>query len=80
MYENFFITIETGRADLVRYKYMLEGYDNNWSELSNATTTHFGNIHEGKYTFRVKALGADKIWSSEVQYSFEVLPPWYRSL
>jgi len=76
----YFTAIETGRQDVVRYKYMLEGYDNDWSDLSNTTTANYGNMHEGKYTFKVKALSPDGIWSAEIGYSFEVLSPWYRSL
>ena len=39
----------------------------------------FGNIHEGNYTFKVKAQSPDGIWSKTVTYTFKVLPPWYRS-
>ncbi|MES1218591.1 MAG: ATP-binding protein, partial [Bacteroidota bacterium] len=74
-----FIAVEPGKPGLVRYQYMLDGYDNNWGEISNATTAVFGNMHEGNYTFMVKALSPDGAWSKPVTYAFEVLSPWYRT-
>jgi len=34
----------------------------------------------GKYTFHLKAMNNDGIWNKEhLQYSFTVMPPWYRT-
>ncbi|MES2592625.1 MAG: two-component regulator propeller domain-containing protein [Bacteroidota bacterium] len=74
-----FLAIETDRNFLVRYQYMLEGYDNNWSSSTDKTTATFGNINEGDYVFKVKARSPFGIWSEPVIYSFKVLPPWYRT-
>ena len=74
-----FAAIETGRPNLVLYQYMLEGYDNDWSPLMNKTTAAFGNIHEGGYTFKIKAKSPDGIWSREATYTFKVLPPLHRT-
>jgi C4-dicarboxylate-specific signal transduction histidine kinase len=62
----------------IRYQYMLEGYDKEWSPLSNVTTAVFGHIPEGNYTFRLKALNPSGLWS-ETRYTFKVLPPWLRT-
>jgi len=64
----------------MKYQYFLEGYDHHWSPLDYKTKAHFGNIGEGTYTFKVKALNPFGIWSPELQYTFKVLPPWYRSI
>ncbi|MCL6257629.1 ATP-binding protein [Aquiflexum sp. TKW24L] len=74
-----FVAIETSRPQMVRYQYLLEGYDDNWSPVTNRSNASFGNIHEGTYTFRLKALGANGMWTDPVTYTFTVLPPWYRS-
>ena len=74
-----FIAIETGRNFLVRYQYILEGYDNEWSPLTEKTSATFGNIHEGTYTFRLKARSPEGIWSKPTTYTFKVLPPWWRT-
>jgi signal transduction histidine kinase len=74
-----FNAIETGRNFLVKYQYMLQGYDKDWSPPSNVSSASFGNIHEGTYTFKLKALSPDGIWSKPVEYTFKVLPPWWRT-
>ncbi len=74
-----FLAIETAHPNLVLYQHMLEGYDNDWSPLTNRTTADFGNIHEGKYTFKLKAKSPDGIWSEPITYTFKVLPPTHRT-
>jgi ligand-binding sensor domain-containing protein/serine phosphatase RsbU (regulator of sigma subunit) len=74
-----FAAIEPARPYLVKYQYMLEGYDEDWSPITNGTSASFGNIYEGTYTFKLKACAPNGIWSEPVVYTFSVLPPWYRS-
>jgi len=74
-----FAAIEPARPYLVRYQYMLEGYDKDWSPVTDQTTAVFGNMREGRYTFKVKAQSPDGVWSEPVLYTFKVLPPWQRT-
>ncbi len=74
-----FAAIETTRPFLVKYQYMLEGYDKDWSPVTNRSNANFGNIHEGTYTFKLKAQGANGVWCEPVSYTFKVLPPWHRT-
>jgi len=74
-----FNAIEPSKPYLVRYQYILENYDKNWSPVSRKTTATFGNIYEGNYTFKVRAQSPEGIWSEPVTYTFEVLPPVYRT-
>jgi signal transduction histidine kinase/ligand-binding sensor domain-containing protein len=74
-----FAAIETDRPFLVKYQYMLEGYDKDWSPITNKSNANFGNINEGTYTFKLKAQGANGVWSKPITYTFKVLPPWYRT-
>jgi len=74
-----FLTIETDRSFLVNYQYMLVGQDEVWSPITKKTDVTFNNLHEGVYTFLLKAQSPWGVWSTPVQYSFTVLPPWYRS-
>jgi ligand-binding sensor domain-containing protein/two-component sensor histidine kinase len=74
-----FGAIETARPSMVRYQYMLGGYDKDWSSVTERSTANFGNIYEGKYIFKVKAMSPDGIWSEPVSCSFTVLPPYWRS-
>lgn len=73
-----FAAIEPDKPKQVKYQYMLEGYNNDWTPLENNTTAVFGNIPGGSYTFKLKALSPYGIWS-QTSYSFTVLPPWWKT-
>ncbi len=68
-------------TDNVKYKYLLEGQDNEWSPLSVNTEANFTNIAPGKtYTFKVKAINSNKIWSDDiVAFTFTIKPPWWQT-
>lgn len=74
-----FGAVETSRNFLVRFRYILEGYDEEWSPVTDKTSASYGNISEGYYTFKLKAMSPEGIWSEPIAYSFKVLPPWYRA-
>lgn len=76
---------ELAKPFLVEYQYILEGYDEEWSPILKKTSATFGNIHEGEYTFLVRARftgsseGDAGEWTEPLAYSFTVLPPLYRT-
>ncbi|MBL0883169.1 MAG: hypothetical protein IBJ16_07480 [Chitinophagaceae bacterium] len=74
-----FNAIEIDKNYLVKYQYILEGYDKEWSPWTNKTTVSFGNIDEGTYTFRLKAQNDQGLMSEPLMYTFKVLPPWWRT-
>jgi len=83
-YHHNHVTIEFGVRDtginsLVRYQYMLEGYDKAWSPVTNARSASFGNIDAGAYLFKLRARNGAGIWSEPIIYSFVVLPPWWQT-
>jgi class 3 adenylate cyclase/ligand-binding sensor domain-containing protein len=80
-----FGTDELTKPELIEYQYFLEGYDKGWSTVTKESKATFGNIKEGTYTFLVRARftgvsenGADE-WTEPLEFTFEVLPPWYRT-
>ena len=67
-------------TDAVKYSYMLEGQDNQWSPPAAVTEASFNNIAPGSYTFKVKAMNSNKIWSKDtISFSFYIEPPWYKT-
>lgn len=78
-------TNELARPFLIEYQYILEGYDTDWSPVLKRTSATFGNIQEGDYTFKVRARYTGPAtqdaseWTDPIEFSFTVLPPWYRS-
>ncbi len=74
-----FSAVEPARFSQLRFQYMLQGYDLNWSPVTSKTSAGFGNILEGRYIFKLKVRSADGVWSEPVTYAFNVLPPWWRT-
>src|SRR5688572_30309043 len=65
--------------DKTQYQTWLEGFENSWSDLANNYYKEYTNLPIGRYTFRVRAVNIYGKQSEEATYSFEILPPWYRT-
>jgi len=63
----------------VYFQYKMQGFDDEWSDWTLLTLKEYTNLHEGSYTFSVKARNVYGTISPELKYTFKVLPPWYRS-
>jgi ligand-binding sensor domain-containing protein/DNA-binding CsgD family transcriptional regulator len=61
------------------YQYLLEGFQNEWSERSTKATVNFKNLSPGTYTFKVRAKYANTILQNTANYTFTILKPWYRT-
>lgn len=62
------------------YSYRLEGDANDtWSEYNENTTKEYTNLKEGQYTFHVKIITSQDKDPITTSFSFEILPPWYRT-
>ncbi|MBL7473975.1 triple tyrosine motif-containing protein [Robertkochia sediminum] len=62
------------------YQYMLEGYHDEWSAWTEDAEVNFENLPFGHYVFRVRGRVGAQPTSGEVEYGFEILPPWYFSM
>lgn len=67
-------------VDSIRYSYLLEGFDDNWSTWGSEQLKEYTNIPEGEYTFKVKARNVYGVESEVASYKFILLPPWYRTV
>ncbi len=74
-----FIGITTKRPKEIRYQYMLEGFDENWSSFSDHPLATYSKLPHGKFTFKVKAVNSEGYWSDELEYSFIIFPPWWKT-
>ena len=59
------------------YQYLLEGFQDDWSEWSTKATINFKNLSPGRYTFKVRAKYANSILQNTASYTFIILKPWY---
>lgn len=62
------------------YSYKLEGQDDDWSAWSYKTEKSYTNLHEGEYTFLVKAKNIYGYISPITKFHFTISPPWYRRI
>jgi DNA-binding CsgD family transcriptional regulator len=69
-----------GQHANLEFSYYLEGFDNTWGNWSNKSYKDYTNLPAGTYTFYVKARNSPSHESAQYQYSFTILPPWYRTL
>jgi len=61
------------------YQVMLEGFDSDWSAWTSETKKDYTNIPEGEYLFKVRSKNQYDQAGLPGQFSFEILPPWYRT-
>ncbi|MBS2213880.1 hypothetical protein KEM09_20900 [Carboxylicivirga mesophila] len=64
----------------IRFKYYLQGYDNDWSGWEDIRYKEYTNLKEGDYQFRLKAINIYGAETDDIIYRFSILPPWYRTV
>lgn len=72
-----FIALEYTNPEKIVYRYMMEGFENNWKATGvNNRIITYTNLAPGNYTFRVAAtdnMGNEKL----IALSIFILPPWW---
>jgi signal transduction histidine kinase/DNA-binding response OmpR family regulator len=64
---------------VTQYQYLLEGYDEKWSEWTNETKRDYTNLDSGTYAFQVRAKNVYGELNREAVFKFKILPPWYKT-
>lgn len=64
----------------LEFSYKLSGYDDDWSSWNQQSEKAYTNLPDGQYTFLVKVRNNLNQQSDVAEYSFIVLPPWYKTL
>ena len=68
------------KSDQMRFRYKLEGLDQNWVEAGARRTAYYSHLPPGEYAFKVIAANSDGVWNTEGQsLQLIVLPPFYRT-
>ncbi|MCA1817932.1 MAG: histidine kinase, partial [Acidobacteria bacterium] len=75
-----FVGLGFAPGESLRYQYMLEGADAEWSAPSAQLTVTYARLAPGRYRFLVRAVNADgRVSDAPASVSFRVLPPvWAR--
>ena len=68
------------KPDQLKFKYKLEGWDNDWIDAGTRRSAYYSRLHPGQYHFRVKAVNSDGVWSeTTADLPINVIPPFYRT-
>ena len=64
----------------VRFRYKLDGLDNDWQEPGTRREAVYTNLGTGSYTFHVIACNNDGVWNEEgASVAFSVAPAYYQT-
>jgi diguanylate cyclase (GGDEF)-like protein len=66
--------------EAVRYRYRLDGYDEQWVDAGSRRVAYYTNLPPGDYVFRAAACNNDGVWSThDATFAFAILPHWYET-
>ena len=79
-----FVGVSLAVPGRVRYRYMLDGYDRDWSQPTESREAAYTSLPPAHYTFRVMASNSEGLWNgAPATVPFEVEPQlsetwWFR--
>jgi serine phosphatase RsbU (regulator of sigma subunit)/ligand-binding sensor domain-containing protein len=75
-----FVGISFTAPEQIRYSYMLEGFDNDWSPLTDQGEITYSNIPAGDYIFKVKSVNLDGVWDETPDsVIIHITPPFWQT-
>ena len=64
----------------VRFRYRLEGLEQDWVEAGGLRTAHYSHLPAGDYRFHVLACNNDGVWNRlGSSLALRVIPPWWQT-
>jgi signal transduction histidine kinase/ligand-binding sensor domain-containing protein len=79
-FEVQYTALSFNNSENLRFKYKLEGLDEDWVDAGVRRTAYFSYVPPGEYTFQVIAANSDGVWNTEGRrLRIIVLPPFYRT-
>jgi signal transduction histidine kinase/ligand-binding sensor domain-containing protein/ActR/RegA family two-component response regulator len=82
----FFASLNYAGVDKKQYAYMLEGFDKSWNYVGTERSATYTNLDPATYTFKVKGMNNDGVWSDKVlSLEVQITPAfwmtwWFRLL
>lgn len=65
------------RPEKIEFRYMLEGFDDNWIASGAMRKANYTNLPPGEYNFRVSAMNSGGVWSDVAAVLPVVVPPYF---
>jgi diguanylate cyclase (GGDEF)-like protein len=77
--EMAYVSLSYRTPEQIRYRYRLEGFDDDWIEREQLRNVQFTNLPPGRYTFKVSASQRGGPWSTEgASLKFDIKPKLYQ--
>lgn len=65
----------------VKYRYKLEGVDNDWSPIVKDNSVTYPSVQPGTYTFKVRSCNNDGVWNKiPATFKFKITPPFWKTI
>jgi signal transduction histidine kinase/ligand-binding sensor domain-containing protein len=75
-----FTALSLAAPEKVRFRYKLEGYDNDWQEAGNRRQAFYTNLPSRSYRFRVIAANNSGVWNEQGDVlEFSIAPAYYQT-
>jgi signal transduction histidine kinase/ligand-binding sensor domain-containing protein len=75
-----FTGISSIKPEQIKFRYRIEGLQENWTDLGPIREVYFPSLPAGTYTFHVIAANADGVWNETgARIKITVLPPFWRT-
>ena len=75
-----YTAINFDQPEKTRFKFKLEGLNDNWIEVGNRRQALYSKIPPGDYTFKVIASNSDGIWNERgASIGIVVKPPFWQT-
>lgn len=65
------------KPEQVRFRYRLEGLDENWTEAGTRRTAFYPHLSPGNYTFHVAAANSDNVWNEQGATLLITVKPYF---
>jgi signal transduction histidine kinase/ligand-binding sensor domain-containing protein/DNA-binding response OmpR family regulator len=75
-----FASLDFGHSAGDKYAYMMQGFNSDWLYADGTQRrATYTNLNPGHYTFKVKVLNSDGVWSEEKALEINIQPPFWRT-
>jgi len=74
------IGVSLSNPEKIKYQYKLDGFENEWSLITNEPFITYANLPPGNYTFKARAQNSFEVWSEHpTDFSFTILNPFWKT-
>ena len=75
-----FAALDYSAPDLIRYRYRMEGLNEEWTHIHTNRKAYFTNLAPGEYKFVVQAKSNIGLWETPVRtFYIKISPPFWKS-